>query len=533
MKRLVMVFLLSVLVVGCQDQRTVTAPPDATASPGDLLAAISDGARAGGNPDFFFLPPLQPSPLRSRNFDRGRFNPNLRPVVKICDGRNLSNGECAVPLRRKNGEPAVFDAVRGWDGLPDWVDPEQYHVLWRTRDYDLVANGTHAYRVLVKVGSTLLGFLDIVPARTPLGALKITAGGQDVGWLDDWIVPIRFRIERGALCSNDADCTEFTTVGAKAGTAGDTTVAFVLPSRHAALSIPPGAVGEGVAVTIVIEKQDPPHDGECLPTEFGLVQSKGCYQFRSEPEHYQFLKDVRLEACVNVEGLSTADTAALLLHKYNTVEGLVPLPRVQPTLLNCLTFGALGAAGSHAPASFADAVWRGAGRWFANLVGPRELFAATMAGTPKGLGGLAGSFSDVGGAVPGEGGSPDLAIEGALSWPENPTNGSVFTMTVRNIGHASTGSTPFLVGLALYRPNEPKADSLGGVTSLVVDPLGPGDTRTFQFTIPCSWYGNLNYYFVKAVADLTGVVDDADRENNTLESLTVLLGSEGSGYCGS
>ena len=431
MKRLAMVFLLSMLVVGCQDRPTATGPSGETTPPGDLNFLIVDGAHAGGNPDFFFLPPLQPSPLRNRNFDRGKFNPNLMPVVKICDGIALNVFECAVPLK-KNGKPVVFNAVRGWDRLPDWIDPEQYHVLWQTRDYNL--STTKTYRILVKVGSTLLGYLDIKPTNQLLSALRITAGGQDVGWLDDWVVPIRFRIEQGALCApGTLDCTGTTAVGATADT-------VVLPSKLAAVVIPVGAVGANDTVTIVIAQQAPPSGsgGKCLPGN--LVQSQGCYHFSTVPANYPFHAPVRIEACVNVELVPAEKRDLLLLYKYNTADGLVALPRADTTEIDCSNF-VLGAADLNAPTSLAGTVLRGAQRFLADLVSPPALHAATMATPPKGLGGLAGSFSDVGGAVPN-------VPPGVVSWW--PAERDALDLYGRNNGVLIGGTTfaPGIVGNA-------------------------------------------------------------------------------------
>ena len=248
---------LTAVAAACSDRTPPTSPGSASLSP---QFAISDGANGGGNPNFFFLPPLQPSPRTNKNFVRGAFNPNLVPTVKICDGRDLTPaGECVHPLL-KVGQPAVFTAVRGWDGLPDWVDPEQYHVLWQTKPYNLVVG--HAYRILVKVGSTLLGYLDIVPENKLLTALKISAGGQDIGWIDDLVVPIRFRIQNGALsadCTDPTSCSEATVVGAAPGTPGDTAKTITISSGNAALALPSGAVKPGDTVTVVIEKQAPPY----------------------------------------------------------------------------------------------------------------------------------------------------------------------------------------------------------------------------------------------------------------------------------
>jgi hypothetical protein len=433
MKRLVMVLLLGALAIGCRDQRMATAP-DASALPGSISAAISDGTHADGNPDFFFLPPLQPPPQRSPNFDRGKFNPNLRPVVKICDGRDLTDkGECAVPLK-KNGQPVVFNAVRGWDRLPDWVDPEQYHALWRTRDYDLVVG--NPYRILVKVGSALLGFLDIVPANRALGALRITAGGEDVGWLDDWVVPIRFRIEQGALCAGHTDRANCVEAPAITGTS-DTVIK--LPSQHAAVAVPAGAIAPGDTVTIVIEQVPPnPLTGECLPTD--LAQSRGCYHFSSEPALYHFASPVQMEACVdpNINGVPL-DTARLLLYKYNPTEGLQALPKVTPTHIDCTNF-TLGSA-EPAPTNLAASVLRGLGQWAARLVSPPPLYATVFGTPPKGLGGSGGSFSDVGGAVP-------LVPPGIVSWW--PAEGNAFDLYGGNNGVFQTqngGSVTYAPGI--------------------------------------------------------------------------------------
>ena len=393
--------VLALGVAACSDQQPPTSPSAAPVGEAPLFA-ISDAAH-GGNPNFFFLPPLQPSPRKNPNFKRGGFNPNLVPKVKICDGRDTTAaGECVKPLT-KNGQPAVFTAVRGWDGLPDWVDPEQYHVLWQTRPYNLVADGKHAYRILVKVGSTLLGFLDLVPTNGLLSALRVSAGGTDIGWLDDWVVPIRFRIQNGALsteCTDPASCSETAVIGAAAGAPADTTKAIVVPSGYAALSIPPSAVKQGDTVTIVIERQAPPDTingtPQCLPTD--IVQSKGCWHFRSEPAGYAFVHPVTMQVCVD-PGVLNPDQ--LRLFKYNVSEGLKELPWVEPTLLTCGDFQAMANPVGSRPSNFASAALRRLGRWAGRLFGPRPLYAARFATPPKGIGGGGGSLSDFGGAIPG------------------------------------------------------------------------------------------------------------------------------------
>jgi hypothetical protein len=384
--------VLAGAVAACSDRQVSTSPQSEPVLGPSF--AISDGAHKGGNPNFFFLPPLQPSPWKKPNFDRGKFNPNLSPTVKICDGRDLTlAGECVKALT-KNGQAVTFSAVRGWDGLPDWVDPEQYHVLWQTRNYGLKTG--NPYRILVKVGGTLLGYLDIVPTARLLNALRITAGGQDIGWLQNTIVPIRFRIEQGALCAegtDPGDCTESTVIGAAPGSAGDTTKNFIIPSGHAAVSLPPGAVKQGDTVTIIIEKEPPQYDGECLPTS-DLVQSKGCYHASATTPAgaaYTFEPAVTVEICVNVDELTADQANHLRLFKYNSTDGVQQWPWADPTLIDCSGYTPPQPAGE----GLGALLWH-LGQWAHRLVAPQRLYAALP---PKGVGGSDRTFSDFGGGL--------------------------------------------------------------------------------------------------------------------------------------
>jgi hypothetical protein len=292
MNRVLMVFLLSALVVGCQDRRTVTSPP------GGLVALISDGAHAGGNPDFFFRPPLVGNPASNPNFDPGEFDPGLRPVVRV--------------FREADGCAFTGMAVYGPVVAPVDIGEEQYHINWNTRASNLVPGTIYRICVFSSSAGTLLGFLDVAPIA---GGMRNARTGETYAFQDDRTLPIKFRIETGALCAPDA--LECAAVGGVVA-AGDT---IVLPSKHAAVVIPSGAVAVGDSVTITIAKQAPPYSGsgetpQCLPGD--LVQAQGCYHFSTEPANYQFLTPVRLEACVNVDSLTPGQADALQLFKYNT-----------------------------------------------------------------------------------------------------------------------------------------------------------------------------------------------------------------------
>src|SRR5215210_8375392 len=65
--------------LACQEDAESPTAPDTRSVPGTVPAfAISDGAH-GGNPHFFFLPPLVAAPVTS-----GSFDPTLSPTIKIC-----------------------------------------------------------------------------------------------------------------------------------------------------------------------------------------------------------------------------------------------------------------------------------------------------------------------------------------------------------------------------------------------------------------------------------------------------------------
>ena len=443
MKRLGMLFLLSVLVVGCQDQRSATAPPGAT---GGIEAAVFDGAH-GGNSYFYFLSPLVENPKRHNPkrhiVDLETFNPHLLPVVRVYALPGGGTDGCTFTTASVYG-PVVARAEKGERG--------HYKVEWNTRASNLVSGTT--YRICVfssMLGSSMgqvLGFLDVEPVS---GGMRIRKTNEIYKFKDDRKLPIKFRIEMGALCAEDAlECTATSAVGATADT-------VVLPSGHAAVVIPSGAIGEHDTVTIVIAQQAPPPEtpGQCLPGN--LAQSQGCYHFSTVPANYLFLAPVRIEACVDVEHLSTDQVDRLLLYKNNSTDGLVALPRADNTEIDCSTF-VLGAADLNAPTTLAGKVLRGAQRFFSDLVSPRALYAAApMFATPKGLGGLAGSFSDVGGAV------PDVP-PGIVSWW--PAEGSAFDLFGRSHG--------VLQGSATYGPGIfGKAFKLGVGDRVFVPPPAP------------------------------------------------------------
>src|SRR5512146_750892 len=90
-------FTVALLVAACQDRSLPVEP-------GGISAVVSDGAHGGGNPDFFFLPPLVGDPTSNSNFTAGQFNRRLRPVMAVFKGSD----QCSLSnVRRKVFGPGI------------------------------------------------------------------------------------------------------------------------------------------------------------------------------------------------------------------------------------------------------------------------------------------------------------------------------------------------------------------------------------------------------------------------------------------
>ena len=154
-----------------------TARPDQSAQ-----FAISDGAHAGGNAHFYFLPPLVAPPKYA-----GVFDPTVHPIVEVA----------AIAAGAIVGSPLVSFTTTTASGSErvrvDTTD-ELYIVNWHTKPY---GDRGGLYRISVKLGTTVLGYVDVSLRRTP-ATLGAGSRGEDVAWKGGSI-PIKFRIEKGAI----------------------------------------------------------------------------------------------------------------------------------------------------------------------------------------------------------------------------------------------------------------------------------------------------------------------------------------------
>ena len=219
---------LALAAVGCREQQSLTSPQR-------LSADFSDGTRVGGNPNFFFLPPLVGQPSFS-----GIFNPNLAPVVKICQLDVNASGTpigCNATAPLIDPGPVLLDAVN-----------QQYQVNWHT-DAPAI-DLTKFFRIQVFISNEAfnssakpLGFADIAPVANG-SQVKNVNTGQYIGLVDGRTLPIKVRIEQGATCIGQTDCVE------KTFGPSTTEQHVVTPSGFAGVSAPGNYFTETVTLTI-------------------------------------------------------------------------------------------------------------------------------------------------------------------------------------------------------------------------------------------------------------------------------------------
>src|SRR2546430_2739506 len=240
MKRVVALASALAVCIACRDQHPITSPLRSSAD-------FSDGRIPGGNPHFFFLPPLVKQPSFS-----GTFNPALRPVVEICQ---LDVDINDIPIACSATVPTINPGIVELD----LVD-ELYQVNWNTLLPPIDVTKFYRIQVRVATGGTILGFADVDPVLNGT-ELKNVNTGEFIGLVDGRTLPIKFRIEIGTTCKT-TDCFEGT-VGAAGGT-------FITSSGLAGTFFPAGALNQDVF--LVIDRLD---GRPCVPID--LPQFSGSY----------------------------------------------------------------------------------------------------------------------------------------------------------------------------------------------------------------------------------------------------------------
>ena len=290
---------VGVVLAACSDQ----GPGPSTTAP-----AVARSLQLG--PHFFFLPPLMKTQPTT-----GEFNPDLAPVVEICrlDGQNgtcMTGPSAPPPIVFRTNIPGQFGEL-----ITVSLANEHYQVGWNTSLYKLPNYSFWRVHVRTEIGGgTTFGFVDVWLAKAA-NELKNTPAGN-VGVLNTSNVPIKFRIERGALCNDPATCIE-SSFGPGGGT-------FTTPNDDAGFRAPPNALEATEVVNLVVERYHGPDP--CLPV-FD-PQYEGCYRYYTEPHVENFELPVILGQCLDLAGQAVYNQ--LSLWKWDEVDPntLVELPAV-------------------------------------------------------------------------------------------------------------------------------------------------------------------------------------------------------------
>jgi alpha-tubulin suppressor-like RCC1 family protein len=371
MQRAVVTCLTLAVVLGCRDQSTMTSLTSPT-----IAAALLDGGH-GGNPHFFFLPPIAPTPTPN-----GPFNPRLTPVVEICSAPEA---------------PCTAGHVLATLGPVNAQDTAQYRVNWDSRTLNLPAGAS--VRVIVRVGTAhLLGFVD-VDLVSNAGA-RNGQTNANLQLVDGQTLPIKFRIEQGALTPDQTctDCAE-QTISTSTGSA-----TVVTSKQLAGAFFPQGALPQDV--TVIIEATPPATGQTCIPLD--LDQFPGCYTFSTDPGPTTFNSSVTAGICVETDGLTPDEIKSLILYQLDVVSErnvITPLEDAPAAFLPCNALAATRAP--HGLLARAREALLG-------LLVPAPLHAAHL-----GVGGLTSSFSKIGWGRPPTM-SPVPGTDGGIAAPGAP-----------------------------------------------------------------------------------------------------------------
>src|SRR5438445_3798361 len=378
----------AIFAAACQDRQ----PPSAAPS-----FLIQDAAHNGGNPHFFWLPPMTRQPTFT-----GTFDGTLSPVVEIRESAGPS--PCVA-----NRLVAMFTTTTGPTLETVRVDlvNQLYIVNWHTKAFNL--NSACTYRIRFLVAELQLGIADVDVVDN--GAqLKRVDTDQFVPLLDDGTLPIKARVEFGAvtfaLTGDATACRPGRDCGEAVVSPGQDAIVLTT-AQTAGLFIPAAALREQIVVLIESRTDRP-----CIPRDrMALPQFDDCYRYEVTPTtsierlsvrqaatgevntSYVFgdgkdetlADNVTVGMCVELGTLTPAQAARLDIFRFEPVEGTVKTLRdASASFLPCQS--ALGTTGSVGVSRALRRDWHLVVNQLHALFGARTAYASTSV-VHEGLGG--------------------------------------------------------------------------------------------------------------------------------------------------
>lgn len=478
------------LVLACQDNSTPTEPQGLGAPTGPV-GLISDGAN-GGNPDFFFLPPMVSNPVGDPRYEAGKGNGTL--------ARSLTVEICLLqaPPVNAQGQPVATDCVAGplvkkfatgsveGPGTPDG----HYQVQWKTRESNLDPAKYYRIKVLIDGLSTPLGIADVDPMENK-SQLKNTRTGEVIALIDGSTLPIKFRIEKGGgptLCGGAVLCGS----GTITNTTPDGSPQFVRVqapdgSFVAGVQIPSGFLPPGGPQSVVLTiaavntgANNVAAGTQTIPchANLPLQQFNSCFHFRTYPElgvipgneeGHQFLKPITVAVCFVLEDAEDPREPFVQLWSSDPgVEGgdTKPLPSASaaqilsgPSGQTCGDVLIASNGNSSRFTRFASAGWQKVKSGLNRVFGVQTAYAVDL-----GIGGLAFDLSNIG---------PALTAQIQR-----------YTGTDLTLGPgATTTSTARIVGTRVHNDG-PLTTGIGGLPVTFTVAAGNGSLRLIGSELP-------------------------------------------------
>jgi hypothetical protein len=507
MKRHQLIALAAIVLVACVDGGRSNGPS----------FAISDAVHDGGTAGFYFLPPMVPNPTPTGTFDRFR-----SPAVEICQLLGDEDTACTTTI-------ATFTMTSGVGSVIRVVPPDEHYIVnWHTNLFPNLLSTPTIYRIQVfdqeSAPRKLLGFADVQLADNGKEAKSLTSG-QMIGLVDGRTLPIKFRIEFGAvdLCPDTPDPCAKATVGPDGGplvATDDAGVALAFADFPAGWTDTP----REVTISQIVSGCD----GACQPGQGPLAGApEGVRQYPlffeystvppSTPEE-PFNLPVRIGVC-NV-GAEFGD-AFHPPHRGTTALALGAVEDHGFVILDFAPTGDLlggcvgvtptpGVGGGEIGLNRLDGGWQGllarAGVLAANVFAPRTLNAAVL--VDGGMGGSTEFFSPVG-TVDTATAAADLTIHDLSISPANPTAGASVTLgaIVSNSGGATAAPATVMLCIVQFLDG-----GTGSTCAQMESPtLAPGTSATISGEVSVFGPGS---YAVVASVDTFEVVPESDETNN-------------------
>jgi alpha-tubulin suppressor-like RCC1 family protein len=430
--RRLLAFSILAIAFGCEGHQSPTAPGAVKSVPFDSTAVLSDGAH-GGNPDFFFLPPLVPLPLNNPNFELGKFNNTLGPGLKIeiCKLNPeynpithlqilpLPHTQCVTGNPVKTFPAGSVQLVNlplsqtGWWTAHNLPPDGFYYVLWDTRQSNLDVNSYYRIKVFVDGNAIPMGFADVDPMSN-LWQWRSALTGQVIQLVNGWLLPIPFRIEKGALCGGANSCTS-TIVTNFSPTGFQTVTVDGGAGAIAGAKFPNGWLPAGGPQSVVVTissvntgPSDPATGTQTNPCHaaLNLQQFDSCFKFTTTPtlvpqtNGKQFAIPVTVAVCYVLQGTGDPREKFAEIYASGPTEPPHALPDVSDAGIlgagtrNCSITPVITSRSSNPLARLATTGWRKVKVGFDRMFGVETAYAIDV-----GLGGLLDGFSNVGPAL--------------------------------------------------------------------------------------------------------------------------------------